>query len=114
MYVCNVSKTLYQPNYNMKRNYINFTSLTPSKVASSKVSHSAEYSLRVLINKFSDLFQSKENKNITKSIANIIPAQTKLYLEQLCEIGRLYSTDKIIDVNIEDKVLENIAKKHYL
>lgn len=111
MQVCNISKTYYQPNYNVKKNHINFTSLSSSKMASSNVSHSAEYSLRVLINKFSDLFQSKENKNITKSIANIIPAQTKLYLEQLCEIGRLYSSNKIIDVNIEDKVLEKIAHK---
>ena len=91
---------------------VNFKSKVPSaQLASAKATRGLEYSFRVIGNKFSDLFQSKAAKQITQNIANLKPEQSRLFLEQLAEIGRLYSTQKVIDVNIEDKILEKLAKK---
>ena len=70
-----------------------------------------EYVLRVLGNRISDLFQSKTTKMITLGIASLTPKQDRVYLEQLAEIGRLYASQKIIDINVEDKILEQIAQK---
>lgn len=93
------------------------TSFTPSfgaiptvQATSVKTTRGAEYAMRVIGNKFADLFQPKIAREITKNIAALTPKQDKVFLAQLAEIGRLYATKKVIDVNIEDKVLEQIAK----
>lgn len=101
----------YRNNYQYSS--LNFKGGTPtSQLASAQVSRGFEYSLRTIVNKISDFLQPKAGKRITESIAqNVKPDQTKLYLDQLGEIGRLYSTDKVIDVNIEDMILEKLAKK---
>ncbi len=80
-------------------------------VTSTKASRGIEYAVRIIGNKLSDLFQPSEGKQITKYIASIKAEPTKLYLEQLNKIGRLYSTQKNIDVNIEDMILEKLAQK---
>ena len=75
-----------------------------------KSEHGLEYGMRVIGNKISNLFTSRANKQLVRTIAAITPERTRLYLEQLVEIGRLYGTQKVIDVNIEDGVLQRIAK----
>lgn len=70
-----------------------------------------EYLLRIIGNKFADLFESKKIKNITKNMAEITPQTTERYLTQLNMISRFYASNKCIDVNIEDKILEGLAKK---
>ena len=69
-----------------------------------------EYALRVVGNKTRDIFEPKQTKEITRNISQITPHSSELYLQQLNEISRLYSTSKTIDVNIEDGVLEDVAK----
>lgn len=69
-----------------------------------------EYGLRIIGNFIADLFESKKVKQMTKNISGYIPESTPKYLAQLEDISRFYSTDKIISVNIEDKILEGIAK----
>ena len=91
---------------------VSFKGGVPStQLASTKTTIGVEYSMRVIGNKISDLLQPKAGKQITKNIANIKAEPTRLYLEQLGEIGRLYSTQKVIDVNIEDMILEKLAQK---
>lgn len=76
-----------------------------------KCENGIEYSCRVMANKISDLFSSRNSKNLTKLIASLHPAQNRVYLEQLAEIARVYASKKVIDVNVEDKILEQIAQK---
>ena len=97
---------------NSARDSFSFKGSIPStQLASTKAARGIEYSMRVVGNKLSDLFQSKARRQITRNIANIKAEPSRLYLEQLCEIGRLYSTQKVIDVNIEDMILEKLAQK---
>lgn len=70
-----------------------------------------EYLMRICVNKVLDLVQPRYIKQITKNISEIKPEVSKMYLEQLSEIGRMYSTNKIIDINIEDMILEKLAQK---
>ena len=100
----NKNRPLESKNVQFKAN------LPTTQIVSTKTTKGLEYCLRIIINKFTDFFQPKTIKEIIRNIANIKPAQTKIFLEQLSEIGRLYSTQKIIDVNIEDKILEQIAQ----
>lgn len=94
------------------RDVVSFKGGVPStQIASTKATRGIEYSMRVIGNKISDLFQPKAGKQITRNIAGIKAEPTRLYLEQLGEIGRLYSTQKVIDVNIEDMILEKLAQK---
>lgn len=106
---------IYQtPNfYSNKTNYssVPFKKAQTLKSAQSNVSNGIEYSMRVVGNKVSDLLQSKSSKQLTRGIASLVPKQDKVYLAQLAEIGRLYGTKKVIDVNLEDKILEEIAQK---
>lgn len=76
---------------------------------SEKGLHGIEYSMRIIANRFVDLFESKKNKEITKMIAQIKPESNEKYLFQLELISRYFSTLKTIDVNIEDKIFEKIA-----
>ena len=79
--------------------------------SSEKGFHGLEYTFRIIANKFADLFESKKTKMITKNIAQITPEPSEKYLTQLEEISRYFSTGKTIDVNTEDKILEDIALK---
>jgi len=102
------------PNFLPKgeRDSFSFKGNIPSaQLASTKATRGIEYAMRIIGNKLSDLFQPKARKQITQNIANIKAEPTKLYLEQLSEIGRLYSTQKVIDINIEDMILEKLAQK---
>ena len=101
------------PNlYLNRQNYnVQFKKAQAMKSAQKNFSNGIEYSMRVVGNKVADLFQSKTSKEITRSIAQLTPAQNAIYLAQLAEISRLYSTNKIIDVNVEDGILEQIANK---
>ena len=85
--------------------------VSSAQLASIKTTRGIEYLMRIVGNKLSDLFQPRTGKQITNNIANIKAEPTRLYLEQLGEIGRLYSTQKVIDVNIEDMILEKLAQK---
>lgn len=100
-------------NYNVKNKDVNsqpnFKGV--KSLSSVKDGHSIEYGMRILGNKFNDFFATKGQKQLTKNIANIKVEPTRLYMEQLSEIGRLYSTQKVIDVNIEDSILEKLAEK---
>lgn len=110
MQICNTTQAYRNYGSGYNNNAKAFKSLASVKPDKCKIGNKVDYSLRIVMNKALDLFQSKATKRITGSIANIKLEQTRLYLEQLSEIGRLYSTDKIVDVNIEDKILEKIAK----
>ena len=79
------------------------------QLTSAKSEHGLEYGMRVIGNKISNLFTSRSQKQLIKTIAAITPERTRLYLEQLAEVGRLYGTQKVIDVNIEAGILEQIA-----
>ena len=70
-----------------------------------------EYAFRILANRLADFFESKKTKMITKNIAQITPESSEKYLAQLEEVSRYFSTGKTIDVNTEDKILEEIAQK---
>lgn len=69
-----------------------------------------EYSMRIIANRFADLFEGKRTKEITKYIAQIKPEVNEQYLFQFELISRYFSAKKTIDANIEDKILEKIAK----
>ena len=79
-------------------------------IASEKGLQSCEYALRVIANKFADLFEGKGVKAITKSISEVVPESSEKYLAQLDDISRWFASGKSIDVNIEDKILEEVAK----
>lgn len=89
-------------------NSINFTANINS--ISEKKIQKCEYALRFIVNRIIDLFESKKIKKITKNISEIVPEANEKYLEKLEEISTFFSTSKDIDVNIEDKILEKIAK----
>ncbi len=95
------------PNYNYNRQYPSFTGIN---AASEKGMQKCEYALRIIGNKLADTFETKTVKAITKNISEVKPESTEKYLNQLEEISRFYSTGRFIDVNIEDKYLEQVAK----
>lgn len=84
-------------------------SFTGINAVSEKGFQKCEYALRIIGNRIADLFEGKKVKQITKDIAQITPQSNEKYLKQLDEISRFYSSDKTIDVNIEDNILERIA-----
>ncbi len=90
---------------------VQFKKTQAMKSVQSNISNGIEYSMRILGNKVSDVFQSKTSKEITRNIAQLAPAQNSVYLGQLAEISRMYSSNKVIDINIEDGILENLAQK---
>ncbi len=100
-----------QENRHIASRNISFAGRKSTEKSSNQVLGGAEYSFRVLANKFNDFFEPKFSKKITNDIAALTPKQDKVYLEQLGEIGRIYGSKKIININIEDEVLEKIAKK---
>ena len=105
---------IYNYSIREQRNHssrVSFTSLRSMQIASAKAERGVEYSLRVIGNKISDLFQPKIVKEITRNIAALVPKQDKEFLAQLAEIARIYASKKVIDVNTEDGILEQIAKK---
>ena len=106
MQIYNTSNLYLNNHYNVQ-----FKKAQTLKSAKSNFSNGMEYSIRVIGNRVSDLLQTKSSKEITRSIAQLKPAQNAFYLAQLAEISRLYSTNKIIDVNVEDAILEQIASK---
>ena len=87
-----------------------FGSQMSRQLTRAKSEHGLEYGMRVIGNKISNLFTSRANKQLIKTIAAITPERTRLYLEQLAEIGRLYGTQKVVDVNVEDGILQRIAQ----
>ena len=101
----------HQINKPASKNNISFSARKSQVASANTVSGGAEYSFRVLANKFNDFFETKGSKKITNDIAALTPKQDKVYLAQLAEIGRIYGSKKIINVNIEDEILEKIAKK---
>lgn len=98
-------------NCNFVQNHLVIDGVKSKVLNGSARGNRLEYLLRVIGNKIHDLLQSKSSKELTKSIAEIKPEQSELYLKQLAEIGKFYGTQKIIDINIEDKVLEKLVQK---
>lgn len=96
----NFSKSSYNPNFTGR-----------STVLIEKGLQSCEYSLRVIVNKLVDIFEGKQIKEATKLVSEIVPESTEKYLAQLDDISRWFATNKSIDVNIEDKILERVAKE---
>lgn len=72
---------------------------------------SFEYLFRIIGNRFADKFESRENKIITQHIAQIIPEQKKSFLNKMNDIASFFSTHNPVEVNYEDKILEQIAQK---
>lgn len=101
----------YYNQYEVKSINPNFGATHSVQAISVKAERGFEYTMRVIGNKFVDLFQSRRAKELIRNIAALTPKQDKIYLAQLAEIGRLYASKKTIDVNIEDKILEQIAEK---
>ena len=110
MQVCTIRNSLIN-NYPKEVKNTSFRSTRTIQYASNKASSGFEYSLRIIANKFADLFQTRASKNIVKNIASLKPSQDIAFLVQLAKIGRFYASKKTIDVNIEDKILEQIAEK---
>ena len=79
--------------------------------ASEKGLHGFEYGLRIIGNKFADLFTSRRAKFITKCISLVKPEQSKKYLDILEEISNYYSSKKQIGFNLEEHKLEKIVQK---
>ena len=100
----------HQDAYYLPKMTPSFKKLHSIEIASTKASRGFEYGMRVVGNKFSDLVEPKSTKMITQTIASLTPSQDRIFLAQLAEIGRIYATQKTIDVNIEDKILEQIAR----
>ena len=98
----------YSPQY--KKGSVAFCGVNVN-AASEKGLHGFEYGLRIIGNKFADLFTSKKNKFITKCISLVKPEQNKKYLDILEEISNYYSSTKQIGINLEDKILEKIVQK---
>lgn len=69
-----------------------------------------EYAMRFIANRFMDLFATKKQKEFAKNVSKIQPEANESYLFQSEMISRIFSTDKVIDINIEDKILEKIAQ----
>ncbi len=69
-----------------------------------------EYLMRVIANRFMDLFETKKQKELTKNISEIKPESSDTYLLQSEVISRIFCKDKVIDVNIEDRILEKAAQ----
>ena len=99
-------------NYNRKINYqnINFTGKN-IMAATEKGVQGIEYVMRVITNRLTDLFEGKRKKEITKYMSQINPESNEQYLFQLELISRYFSTQKTVNVNIEDKIFEKIAQK---
>ena len=76
--------------------------------ASEKGLHGFEYGLRIIGNKFADLFTSRRAKFITKCISLVKPEQSKKYLDILEEISNYYSSKKQIGFNLEEHKRENL------
>lgn len=112
MYINNNFTPQYTKFYFKTRTYNKKVCFTGVNInaTSEKGLHSIEYSLRIIANRLADLFESKELKQITKHIAQIKPEANDKYLSELEMISRHFSTLKTIDVNIEDKIFEKIAK----
>ena len=70
-----------------------------------------EYVSRKIRNKFLDLIPNPNDKKILKKLAKLKPEQNEDYLKNLSEILKYYTSNKIIEINIEDKILEDIAQK---
>ena len=94
------------PNYNYNRYTPSFTGIN---AVSEKGAQKFEYGLRIIGNKIADTFEPRRVKAITKNISEVKPESSEKYLDQLEEISRFYSSGKCIDVNIEDKHLEQVA-----
>lgn len=72
--------------------------------------HKIEYLMRIIANRFMDLFESKNQKMLTESISEIKPEANETYLLQSKLISRLFASDKVVDINIEDRILEKVAQ----
>ena len=102
------NKFLKNNNFNLS--FEGYSSSVVKKTTKSKQKNRLEYFLRVVGNKFSDLFQSKFQKLFIKFISTINPTQNRKYLEELADISRIYASQKTFEINIEDKILEQIAQ----
>lgn len=100
----------YKYTKSNKASNISFGALQTIQASRMQAPKKIEYSLRVISNKISDIFQPKIIKKITQNIAALTPKQNKTFLSQLIEIGRIYASEKVIDANTEDKILEQIAQ----
>lgn len=106
----NMNSTMMRPlAYKNQVTFRSTKSLLPS--VTKKTHSNLEYSFRVIANKFSDLIESRGSKQLTQTIAKLTPQRNRVYLEQLAEIGRIYASKKVIDANIEDNILEQLAQK---
>ena len=106
----NMNSTMMRPL--VYKNQVTFRSTKSLLPSVTKKTHSnLEYSFRVIANKFSDLIESRGSKQLTQTIAKLTPQRNRVYLEQLAEIGRIYASKKVIDANIEDNILEQLAQK---
>ena len=88
-----------------------FKASAPLQAVSAKASGGVEYLMRVIANILSNLFQPESSKVLTKSIANLVPKQNKDFLESLNQIARIYSTQKIINTNLDEEILEQIVNE---
>lgn len=111
MQVYNCSNSFYFNRSCYNRLQPGFRSQQTVYVSSVNAGRRMEYGMRVFKNLLSKFFQSKKTKNIIKEIASLNPQRDRVYLEKLAEIAKLYSTQKVIDANIGDNILEQIAQK---
>ena len=70
-----------------------------------------EYMMRVIANRFMDLFEPRQQKELTQKLSEIKPESNDTYLIQNEIVSRIFCyKDRVIDVNIEDKILEKAAQ----
>ena len=112
----NITPINYNPyQYNYKTQRQNTQPVQPAftgvgKFTSEKSIQKGEYALRIIANRINDLFQNKKAKEITKIISEIEVTSTKEYLKKLEAVSRWFATKRAIDINTEDKILEEIVK----
>lgn len=106
----------YSINYNTSAQDVRNLAFASKTITKSKISQKlqgkSEMALRVIINKISDFFTSKESKNLINLISKIKPAQTNTYLAQIAAIARHFSSEKTMDCNTEDNILEKLAQSN--
>lgn len=103
---------IYLSNFYLSQSHVNpqFKSAPKFNNARVNMEKKLEYSLRVSGNKMQDLLTPKSAKETLKDIAALVPQQNKTFLEQLAEIARLYATQNVVQINLEDNILEQIAE----
>ena len=68
-----------------------------------------EFCARKVVNTFSDYFQKQNNEQLYNDLLTV-ERKSPQYMRIMSQVGRLLSTPKELEINLEDKRIEKIAK----